>query len=273
MLIPSSEGLEGSALGPRGWGGFPGLEAGARAAPRLAGQGRAHPPSYPGMCWLTWIRETPPRAEGAVEGSGGSRGAGAGLGRDVPCGAARLIRTALAPALPAGGGFLQIHPHTALGQTWGGAAWVAVRGHLAAAPHPAQAARWHCWAQRPARAALRVQWGGGQWDPVHPWLSHLGSPDCVCVLDSKNSFEDVVLPLFSLISRCGAELAVGVCHTGLCVHQPDITGLCDVSVVAQQEGTRALGDRRVLSKGYRQLRERRMRNEDGEHRAGVTVRC
>lgn len=29
----------------------------------------------------------------------------------------------------------------------------------------------------------------------------------------------------------------------------------------------------MLSKGYKQLLERRMRNKDGEHRAGATVRC
>lgn len=34
-----------------------------------------------------------------------------------------------------------------------------------------------------------------------------------------------------------------------------------------------MGERRVLSKGYRQLLGRRMRNKDGEHRAGATVRC
>lgn len=34
-------------------------------------------------------------------------------------GGARLIRAALAPALPVSEGFLQIHPQTALGQTLG----------------------------------------------------------------------------------------------------------------------------------------------------------
>lgn len=38
-----------------------------------------------------------------------------------------------------------------------GAAWFAVRGYLATAPHSAQAARCHLWAQRPARAVPRAQ--------------------------------------------------------------------------------------------------------------------
>lgn len=52
-------------------------------------------------------------------------------------------------------------------------------------------------------------------------------------------------------------------HGAASVHYPDIKGACDASGGAGGRGHRLLGERRVLSKGYRQLLERRMRNKEG----------